>query len=227
MSKFYKVTLLLIVFIFLSTYSPNKIDLIIKKNVPFFDIQKVVIINNLLVKEEDIYQNLKEVYFKNIFLIKRKNIEKLLIKIDFLQKIEIKKRYPNTLIIKVFETKPAGVLFKDKAKYLLDNSSNLIKFDKSKNYNHLPNIFGEGAEKNFINFLDRLKVNNFPRGKIKNFYYFQIGRWDLQLISNKIIKFPHNVTDAIIEKSIQLLNSKDFENYNIIDLRVAGKIIVE
>jgi len=227
MSKFYRVTLLLIVFIFLSTYSPNKLDLTLKKNISFFGIQKIIIVNNLLVKKEGIYQNLKEVYSENIFLMKRKNIEKLLIKIDFLEKIEIKKKYPNTLIIKVFETRPVGILFKDKAKYLLDNSSNLITFDKSKNYNHLPSIFGDGAEKNFINFFNRLKVNNFPREKIKNFYYFQIERWDLQLISNKVIKFPHNVTDAIIEKSAQLLSNKDFENYNIIDLRVAGKIIVE
>ncbi len=58
-------------------------------------------------------------------------------------------------------------------------------------------------------------------------YYFQIGRWDLQLLNDKIIKFPHKVTDKIIKKSIDLLNRKDFENYNIIDLRVDGKIIVE
>ena len=44
---------------------------------------------------------------------------------------------------------------------------------------------------------------------------------------NKTIKFPHNNVDEAIRKSIELLNRKDFENYNIIDLRVNGKIIVE
>ena len=63
--------------------------------------------------------------------------------------------------------------------------------------------------------------------KIKSFYYFQIGRWDLQLVNNKIIKFPYETTNDIIKKSVELLNRKDFENYNIIDLRVDGKIIVE
>ena len=34
-------------------------------------------------------------------------------------------------------------------------------------------------------------------------------------------------TDDVIIKSIELLVNKDFKNYNIIDLRVDGKIIVE
>ena len=69
--------------------------------------------------------------------------------------------------------------------------------------------------------------NNFPNEQIKNFYYFQIERWDLQLLNDKIIKFPHNKIDGAIIKSIELLDREDFKNYNIIDLRIDGKIIVE
>jgi len=36
----------------------------------------------------------------------------------------------------------------------------------------------------------------------------------------------NNIDDAI-QKSIELLEREDFKNYNIIDLRVDGKIIVE
>ena len=76
-------------------------------------------------------------------------------------------------------------------------------------------------------FLNQLTNNNFPQKKIKNFYYFQIGRWDLELFDNKTIKFPNKINNEIIKKSMNLLNRKDFENYNIIDLRIDGKIIVE
>ena len=62
---------------------------------------------------------------------------------------------------------------------------------------------------------------------IKKFYFFQIGRWDLQFANDKIIKLPHDNVEDAIKKSIELLNRKDFQNYNIIDLRVDGKIIVE
>ena len=76
-------------------------------------------------------------------------------------------------------------------------------------------------------FLKQLKNNNFPYQRVKNYYYYQVGRWDLQLLDDKIIKFPdNNIIDAI-QKSIELLNREDFKNYNTIDLRINDKIIVE
>ena len=74
---------------------------------------------------------------------------------------------------------------------------------------------------------NQLENKNIPSKESKNFYYFQNGRWDLQLLNNKIIKIPHNNTENAIKKSIELLDRKDFKNYNIIDLRIDGKIIVE
>ena len=227
MKKFYRIFLLLIIFIFLSTYSPNKFGLTLENNSDFFKINKIVILNNLLVKKSNVKEKLVQIYNKNIFLIERKDIEESLKEIDFLKKVEVKKKYPNTIIVKIFETKPVGVLFKDKDKYILDSSSNLISFDDDLNFDQLPSVFGDDAENNFINFLNQLKINNFPTKKIKKFYYFKIGRWDLKLANSKTIKFPYNVTNDIIKKSVELLDRKDFQNYNIIDLRVDGKIIVE
>ena len=227
MKKLYRIALILIVFIFLSTYNTKNLDLISEKKTSFFKIQNIEIINNFLVEKNEIEAKLSTIYNKNIFLIKGSDIEEPLKEIDFLKKIEVKKKYPSTVIIKIFETKPVAILFKNKVKYLLDSSSNLISPAEDKNFNQLPSVFGKGAESNFIYFLNRLKNNNFPNEKVKNFYYFQIGRWDLQLVNNKIIKFPENNIDAAINKSIELLKREDFKNYNIIDLRVDGKIIVE
>ena len=95
------------------------------------------------------------------------------------------------------------------------------------NYDSLPKIFGDDAENNFLDFLKILKKNNFPLKKIKNFYYYQIKRWDLELMNNKIIKLPHQKIDEAIIKSLELLNRDDFKRYNIIDLRISDKIIVE
>ena len=71
------------------------------------------------------------------------------------------------------------------------------------------------------------KISEFPISNIKNYSYFKIGRWDLKLLDNRTIKFPNNVSNSTIKKSIELLNREDFLNYKIIDLRVEGKIIVE
>ncbi|MDC1476413.1 hypothetical protein N8084_02825, partial [Pelagibacteraceae bacterium] len=76
-------------------------------------------------------------------------------------------------------------------------------------------------------FFSLLSKDNFPINQIKNFYYFQIGRWDLQLLNDVIIKFPSNNENIAIKKSIELLNREDFKKYNTIDLRLDDKIIVE
>ena len=227
MKKLYRIVLLILVLIFLSTYSPNKFDLILEKNNTFLKIQKIKIVNNFLIKSSEIKEKLSTIYNRNIFSIKKKDIEEPLKEINFLEKVEVKKKYPNTIVVKIFETKPVAILYKNKAKYLLDSSSNLIFFENNMNFNQLPSVFGIGAENHFVYFFNQLENNNFPINDIKKFYFFQIGRWDLQLANDKIIKLPHDNIEDAIKKSIELLNRKDFQNYNIIDLRVDGKIIVE
>ena len=227
MKKFYKIFLLIISLVFLTTYSPNKFEKSLEKNNDFFRIKKIIIINNYLIKKENIISKLNLLYSKNIILIKRKDIEESLENVNFLKKIEVKKKYPDTIIVKIFETKPVGIFFKDEAEYLLDSSGNMIPMENNKEFAELPNIIGKGAENNIINFLNRLKKNKFPINSIKNFFYFKIGRWDVELLDNRTIKFPDDVDNNIIKKTIELLSRKNFENYKIIDLRIDGKIIVE
>ena len=75
--------------------------------------------------------------------------------------------------------------------------------------------------------MKKVVIFNFNANKIKNYYFFQVGRWDLEFRNNQIIKLPYNKIQKAIKKSVELLKRKDFENYKIIDLRVEGKIIVE
>lgn len=227
MKKLYRVVLILGTFIIVSTYSPSELNFISKKKEVFLKISKIEVVNTSLVKESEILERLGGLYNQNILTIKREDIEKPLDEVDFLEKIKVKKKYPNTIVIEVYETRPIAIIFKDKTKYLFDNSSNLISFNKAKNFENLPSIFGEGAENEFLNFFNQLKNSNFPKKKIKSYYYHKIGRWDLELFDNKIIKFPDNKIFEAIQKSIELLNRKDFENYNVIDLRIHGKIVVE
>ena len=227
MKKLYRIILLLAAFIFLTTYNPNEFNAFPKKKNLFFKIQNIEIINNHLIRKNEIVERLAHIYEKNILFIERNDVERPLKSIDFLEKIEVKKTYPNTITIKVYETKPIAILFKKNHKYLLDSSSNLITFSENMLIDDFPSVFGEGAEQDFINFYNQLENNNFPNQKIKNFYYFQIGRWDLKLLNDLIIKFPDSKIIEAIQQSVELLTRKDFENYNVIDLRIHGKIVVE
>ena len=227
MRKLYRIVILIVVLIFLTTYSPKEFHISPEKKNFFFKIQNIEVVNNHLINENNITEKLTHIYEKNILFIKRDDIEIPLKSIDFLEKIEVKKKYPNTIIVKIYETKPVAILFKNSDKYLLDSSSHLIPFNENMLIDDFPSVFGKEAELEFINFITQLENNNFPKKSVKNFYYFQIGRWDLQLLNDQIIKFPSNKTTEAIQQSVELLNHKDFKNYNIIDLRIHGKIVVE
>ena len=118
-------------------------------------------------------------------------------------------------------------MFKKNKKYILDSSSNLISWDQNINMDNFPNVFGENAENYFVNFFKILADNDFPEHQVKSYYYFQVGRWDLQFFNDQVIKFPAEKINEAIQQSVELLERKDFKNYNIIDLRMHGKIIVE
>ena len=105
--------------------------------------------------------------------------------------------------------------------------SNLISFNKTLLDRELPNVFGKDSEKDFVIFLKQLESNNFPIDKVKNYYYFQIDRWDLQLRNTQIIKFPNDKRGEAIKQSVELLKRSDFKNYKTIDLRIHGKIVVD
>ena len=90
----------------------------------------------------------------------------------------------------------------------MDSSSKLIEINKRNLYIELPNIIGEDSENNFVNFLAILETNKFPTTKIKNFYYFKIGRCDLELSDKRTIKFPYNISTDIIINIILLIKLK-------------------
>jgi cell division septal protein FtsQ len=226
MKKLYKVVLLILTLIFLSTFNPIETENFFNKK-SLLGIEKIEIVNNHIIKKNKILEKLHNIYGKNILLVKGREIIGPLKSINFLEKIEVKKKYPSTIIIKVFETRPVAILYKKNNKYFLDNLSNMILFKENIFTEIFPGVFGEGAEYKFGVLFDELNNTNFPKEKIKKYYYFQIGRWDLQLQNNQVIKLPPDKTLKAIKKSIELLNRNDFKNYNVIDLRIHGKIVVE
>ena len=227
MKKLYKIILLLTILIFLTTYSPNKITFFNKNKNFFFKIQNIEITNNNKINKTDIINKLNHIYNKNILFISNNDILESLKTVNYLGKIEVKKKYPDTIVIKIYETKPVGIVFKNNTKYIIDTVSNLITFNDNLVNNNFPNIFGKDAERDFINFFEQLKNNKFPRKEVKNYYYFQVDRWDVKLTNNQIIKFPSKKRKKAIQQSVKLLNHEDFENYKVIDLRIHGKIVVE
>jgi len=228
MRKTYKITLLSFLLIFLTTFNPINFNFFkFEKKNGLLTVQIIEVKNNLIVDTKKILDELQSIYERNIFFLKKEDLYESLNHIQFIERIEVKKKYPDTLIVKVFEEKIIGIFFKKKEKFFITQSSKLIKFDDNNYTNNLPSIFGDGAENNFVIFFNKLKKSDFPYDKIKNFYYFKIGRWDLELFDNKTIKLPfENVLDSINQAKV-LIEREDFKKYTIIDLRLKGKVITE
>ena len=227
MKKFYITFLLLLLLIFLTTYTPSELNKFPQKKNFFLKIKNIVILDNQLISKEKINEKLAHIYGKNILFIKEKDLKDPLNQVKFLKTIEVKKKYPDTIVIKVNESKPIAIVFKNSKKYLLDDISNLHDFNQDLYQDTFPKIFGENADKNFVQFFNLLKNNGFPIDKIREYYYFQIGRWDIKLLNKKIIKFPSKKIVPAIERSVKLLNREDFKKYNLIDLRMNNEVVVE
>ena len=71
MKKFYRITLLLVVLIFLSTFNPTELNLISKKNDTLFKIKNIVIKNNLLINKNEINEKLSNIYKKKFLDIQK------------------------------------------------------------------------------------------------------------------------------------------------------------
>jgi len=217
-----KIYFLIFIFFIFSTYNGkyNKESLSI-----FLPIKEILI-------ENDIATDLSKLNFDLNFLINSSllflNKEKILSVIgehDFISKIQLKKIYPNTLKIKIIEKIPVATQIIDKKKFYITKDNEKINFINLKIYKDLPSIFGK--YKNFNIFYNDLEKNNFKINEIKDFYHFEIGRWDIVLKNGKIIKFPEKNYLDLIPKINLMLDDVNFYKYQIYDFRINNQLTLQ
>ena len=75
--------------------------------------------------------------------------------------------------------------------------------------------------------LEVLKERNFPITDIKSFYHFDIGRWDILLKNNKVIKLPVKNYIESLKNFIKLQKTNDFEKFKIFDYRINNQLILK
>ena len=56
-----------------------------------------------------------------------------------------------------------------------------------------PFIFGKIDIKSFINLKNKLENSNFDYENVKNFYFFNSDRWDLEMKDGILIKLPQKI----------------------------------
>ena len=221
MKKFSIILSSILLIIMLTTFNPNNFY----SGLQFFKIKKIEI-KNIVVLDSIKIKNLfiEEFYESNLLILDKKKIDKILRENELIDYIEFRKIYPSKLMVKVFEKKTIAIINYKQNKFFLTNKGEEIEFFRNPSLEKLPNIFGK--QKNFLEIYSALQELDFPISKIKSFYYFDIGRWDIMLKNEKVIKLPvKNFTESL-KNFLDLSKENNFEKYSIFDYRIKDQLIL-
>jgi cell division septal protein FtsQ len=217
-----KFFLLIFFFIILSTYSFNEQ----KQNASIiFPIKNIIIEDTLAVDRIKLKTELEFLRNTSLFFLKEKKIISATNKYGFISSVKLKKKYPNTLKISISENTPVATQVDGKKRYYLTQDGKKINFIELKFFEGLPVIFG--SHKNFSFFFKNLEKSNFKINRIKAFYYFDIGRWDIVLKDEITIKLPKDNYQNILAKIDLILNDPSFTKYKILDYRIKDQLILQ
>lgn len=211
--------LAIIFFLLLSTYNiQNKFRL----NIP---IEKIIVENNELIKDETIRNQLTFLYDTNLFFLKVNKINEKLNEIDLIESYEIKKVFPEKIIIKVFEKKPIAIIQDKRKKLIYTNNHDVIKYFDLDKFENLPLVYA--SKINFKKFYKSLNNNEFPLNEIKTLYFFESNRWDILTKDDKTIRLPINHYEKSLKNYLSLKDKSNFKKYKIFDYRIKDQLILK
>ena len=175
------------------------------------------------INNSKIYNELNNLFYKNILLVRKGEAQKIMSKYNIIETYNIKKIYPSTLRVKIKPTKFVARLSENNK--LVGANGKLIKDVGSKEI--LPYIFGEFNSSDFLQLKKKIAQSQFIFNKFKTLYFFPSNRWDILTYDNVLIKLPKNNISQSLNLAYKIINSNDFKNKNLIDLRVNNQLIIK
>ena len=210
----------ILLLIFLTTFTTHN-----KISFTKFNLEEIVIENNVLLKEQDIKKMLKPIYNSNLIFLDNSIIQKALLQNEFIDSFDIKKKYPNTLKIKIYEKKPIAILLEKKKKFYLSEKIDLIEFKKLKKYENLPYVLGN--KKEFKKFYNNLKKIKFPFQIVDKYILYESNRWDVEIKSKKVIKLPRENYEKSLKNYLKIQDKKNLSKFKIFDYRINSQLILK
>ena len=143
---------------------------------------------------------------------------------NLIETYSVFKKYPSTIELEVKETNYLALISKNGKNYFFGSNGKLIevKYDNLE----LPFIYGNFKKTDFFELKEILEIFQFEFQNIKNLFYFPSGRWDIEMKSGILIKFPKKKLKDSIELSLKILKENNFQNIKTLDLRQNNLIII-
>ena len=216
-----QIVIYLIFFFVLTTISGKFLEQ--KKNYSL-KIDKIQVIGLSNDKNSEIQNDLISIFNQNIFFIKREEINEIINKHKIIEEYSIKKIYPSTLSIQIKPTRFIARIV-DGNQLIVGSNGKLII--SKQNNKILPNMFGEFNSKKFLEFKNNIEQSKFNFKDIKTIYFFPSNRWDILTIDDILIKLPQNNMSELLNTAYKIINSTQFKDKNVIDLRMKNHLIVK
>lgn len=187
----------------------------------FFKIKNIVVNGMSNDKNLKVESNLNFLLGENIFFLKD-NIYNYFDKNNDVKNFNVKKLYPNSLEITITESKPICIILDNGKEIFLGDNGKILK--SRQDYGNLLKVYGSSNIDQIFRLLKTLKKSSLNSKNIKSITFFKSNRFDLNL-NDKLIKFPINYNDSILEYAYKILQDNNFVDAKIIDLRINNKII--
>ena len=188
----------------------------------FFKIKNIVVNGMSNDKNLKFESNLNFLLGENIFFLKD-NIYIYFDKNNDIKNFNVKKLYPNSLEITITESKPICIILDNGKEIFLGDNGKILK--SRQDYGNLLKVYGSSNIDQIFRLLKTLKKSSLNSKNIKSITFFKSNRFDLNLNDKKVIKFPINYNDSILEYAYKILQDNNFVDAKIIDLRINNKII--
>ena len=214
---------ILIYFLLLFVLSTTSVKFSERQNIYSSKINQINIEGLSKVDNTKIHNALDNLFYKNILLVDKEEIQKVMSKYNIIEEYNIKKIYPSTIDINIKPTNFVARL--SSSDQLVGANGKLI--DDKENKDVLPYIFGEFKSKDFLKFKKNITKSRFIFNKFKMLYFFPSNRWDILTYDDILIKLPQDNISKSLNLAYKVISSNDFQNKNLIDLRINNHLIIK
>ena len=187
---------------------------------------KLRILNNRYVNKQKI---LNTINFKNksFFTLDLKEVSSQILTIKEIESVKLEKQINGEIHLSVQEKKPISLWIKNNKEFLIDENGGILEIEKNF-FSNLLKVKGKSANVNASSILKT--IDTFPtiKKKLHLLEFISQYRWNLYLDENIIVKLPYkDIEKALRFLSDLFINKRlDIQRFNIIDMRVNGRVFL-
>jgi len=220
---------LLMVFFLLTTGGVwvNK-DKITKSKNPEFCIKKIVFDGNDRVSDILLLKASGLRYKSNIFAVSLDEVKRKLENVAWVKSVVVRRKLLDTIYVRIVERVPIAILQSQHKLYLIDANGTILENDGIGDFNNLPIVIGEGAEKEADKLLACL--DKFPKIRKQLVFAVRVGkrRWNIKINRGITVKLPEKGLMYALGILSEISDANSFFNddISVIDLRMLDRVVV-